>query len=691
MACSLAVVPVAHLVGSPQMETAEARQNFEPGLQADQALIDAGWLRIGAGAAIAAQAMVFSLSVNLSEISGWAYAVVHGILIVSAFATLMFLGRDLVRSAGLALKEQKINIDLLFLLTLLGALAGSLISTFTRTGSVYYEVVAILIVVHTAGKMLGARSRVAALQAADSTREQFDSCDWVQADGSVIKMSAALIREGMQVRVQPGGPISVDGEILSGRGYIQETSMTGEWRPEVRGPGDRVLAGTFSVDGTFILQAREGRRKLDAILEAVREARLAPSQLQGQADRLMLWFLPLVGMVSLATFVIWSLHGPWDRALFNAMAVLLVACPCAMGLATPVAVWGGLARLAAMGLVSRTGDILDALAKAETLYIDKTGTLSAEALVAREWRFAPGFDDRARWLREAVALVESGLAHPIARAVAMGAPAADADQVRGGRPVMRNRRVLPGRGIMAEVALPGDEGAYAWLAIGEKDLVGADQILGGSCTGRVDTSPMEGKRVHVFLDGVPAAEVDLEESWRTGVQESLRALKQLGLRVLVLSGDPGASRALADLPVEVIGGLAPEEKRAIVGGEIAKGRTVVFVGDGINDASAMSLAHVSVAMRGGADLARAASSAVFVGDDLRFLPQAIVLARKVRAGLRRNLVFAAAYNIAGMVLAASGCLHPVAAALLMLGSSVFVSVGALRSSRAGAEARDVAR
>lgn len=635
----------------------------EPGLQADQRLVDRGWLRIGAGATVAGQAMVFSLSVNLSEIDGWAYAVVHGILILSALGSLVFLGGDLVRSAWESVRERRIGIDLLFLVTLLGAFAGSLVSTLTRAGSVYYEVVAILIVVHTVGKMLGARSRVAALRAVDDTREKFEWCDVLQADSSVMRQRAHGLAAGARVRVAPGGAIAVDGEIVAGRGYVQETSMTGEWRPEPRGPGDRVLAGTFSVDGSFEICTSGGARKLDDILNVVGHARLAPSQLQQQADRLMAWFLPLVVGVSVATFAWWMAHGPWERALFNAMAVLLVACPCAMGLATPVAVWGGLARLAKLGLVARTGDFLDVLSRVDTLCIDKTGTLSADTLSVKAWEIEPAFGERELWLRAAVAVVEQGLSHPVAEALLGEVKDGDAPAL-----TMVERQIEPGRGVRAEVR--DVSGAEFQLAVGEWEL-GAQKAV---------PAHNGGKSVYVFVDGELAATVELEERWREGLSDALNGLRELGVSAEVLSGDPRAAEDLGD-GVMVRGGLTPVQKLARIEELVSAGRTVLFVGDGINDAAAMSGAHGSIAMRGGAELARASSMAVFVGDDLRFLPQAIILARVARRSIRTNLLFAAGYNLAGMALAAMGVLHPVAAALLMLGSSVFVSVNALRAGR----------
>ncbi len=654
------------------MSNAAEITDVEPGLQADQRLLDRGWLKIGAGLAVAAQAMVFSLAVNLSEVdNAWAYGVVHGILILAALGALYFLGGDLVRSAWEALRARKISIDLLFLVTLAGALGGSLIGTFTKAGSVYYEVVAVLIVVHTAGKMLGARSRVSALQAVDRTRAKFEVCAVVNANGGTVETRVKDLKGGEIVRVAPGAAIAVDGVIVSGRGFVQETSMTGEWQPVSRGPGGRVLAGTFSVDGSFEIRANEGARRLDAILSAVERARVAPSRLQAQADRLMAWFLPLVVCVSAGTFAWWWFHAPWERALFNSMAVLLVACPCAMGLATPVAVWGGLARLAKLGLVARTGDFLDGLARVDYVCLDKTGTLSAETLTMKAWVMEPGFEGKAAWLKAVVAAVEDGLAHPVAAALRAQGDAGD-EAVR-----VVERRIVPGAGVVARVS--GVDGSMRKVAVGELALL--ERELGVSAGGDGERADVSGKSVWVFVDGQIAARVELSERWREGMREALAGLRALGVEAEVLSGDPEAERALSGVAnVSVRGGMTPEEKQVRVDELVRGGKCVAFFGDGVNDAAAMSAAEVSVAMRGGAELARASAMAVFAGDDWRFLPQAIRVARATRKGIRGNLWFASVYNIIGMGLAAGGVLHPVAAALLMVGSSVLVGVRAMRSS-----------
>jgi cation transport ATPase len=457
------------------------------------------------------------------------------------------------------------------------------------------------------------------------------------------------------------------------------------------------------------------------VLAAVAGARLAPSGLQRQADRFVAWFLPVVAGVSLATFAFWMMRAPWDRALFNAMAVLLVACPCAAGLATPVAVWGGLARLASFGLVARTGDLLDALARCDFVCLDKTGTLSTETLAVRAWVTEPPFRGREAWLRTAVAAVEEGLAHPIAAALQK-----ECNVLRYPPAVVTERRIEPGLGVVALVA--DESGRPVEIRVGERGLVngGASSLAmkdkrqesapakeaiflrpgyGGQVASQLaPAKEAAGKEIFAFVDGAPAATVELAETWREGLDEALRALHALGVETEILTGDPNAAGSFADaglsrdrgdeedtnpgrglkpfrLPV-IRAGLTPEGKLARVEELKTGGRCVAFVGDGVNDAAAMSAAQASIAMQAGAELARAAAMAVFAGDDLRFLPRAIRVARAARRSVSTNLLFAAAYNTAGMALAAAGVLHPVVAALLMVGSSAFVSVRALRSSGA---------
>jgi cation transport ATPase len=353
-----------------------------------------------------------------------------------------------------------------------------------------------------------------------------------------------------------------------------------------------------------------------------------------------------------------------------------------MGLATPVAVWGGLARLARLGIVARSGDFLEALARVDTVCFDKTGTLSESAVAVEGWDFAAGWrePERQAWLKATVAAAEAGLPHPVARALAAREGAATAVT----RLAVMEVRVEAGCGVEANWQETGmirllRVGEAAWVTknatsqsmVDKKPETAADGFPAGLEPG------WSGKRVVVALDGVVAATVTLGESWRSGLVDTLERLRAEGLAVEVLTGDAHPPKGL-DVPVH--GGLSPEQKRARVGNLGREGRTVLFAGDGLNDASAMGAAAAALAVRGGSDLARAAAMATCAGDDLRMLPEAVRVARRVVRGVRGNLLFAAGYNVTGMALAAAGWLHPVVAALLMVGSSVAVAVRALRSA-----------
>lgn len=625
-----------------------------PGVETDFATVLRAWWRIGVAAVVAGQSMVLSLGVNATDPEGAAYWMVHGGLIGAALIVCALLLPALVREAWSALCQRRASVEFLFLLTLLGAFAASLTSSLNRVGDVYYEVVSILLAVYSAGKTLGARSRAKALRAVEETRERFDRAE--RMSGEIVAI--AQLRIGEHVRVRPGGAIGVDGIVRAGASFVRETAMTGEWRPGARGPGDPVLAGTFAIDGELEIEvtAAGGQRQLDAVLAAVAEAQLAPSELQRTSDRLTAWFLPLVLLISLATFVFWTARAGWVQGVFNSMAVLLVACPCALGLATPLAVFRGLARFAELGLVARTGDAIDQLARADHVCFDKTGTLSEEELDVRAWRIEPAFAEFESWIRAAVVAAERGLPHPIARAIAASESSATPS------PAVRaaNVRVVPGCGIIAVV--DGRE-----LRVGSLNWIEPSRLVA-----RGD------RAIAVGVDGGLAAIVELTERWRTGTAEVFQELRGLGFETEILSGDPGWTEAtLHDAAVRA--GLSPEAKREHVAALSRNGRRVLFVGDGINDASAMTEASFAIAMGGGASLARAAAPAVFLGRDLSFLPAAIRLARALRQGVASNLRFAAVYNVVGMALAATGLLHPVIAALLMLGSSAFVAVRTLRT------------
>ncbi len=671
-------MPASAQFASPTGATASCccHEDEAPGLGVGEDRWSKTWLKVAIALVIAGQGMIFGLGYNTADprpsFGSPVYWLLNGGLLLSALIVMALLGPPLFAETWRTLRRGKLTVESLFTLTMLGAFGGSLLSSLTGTGSLYYEVVAIVLAIYTIGKTLGARSRQRALEAAERLRTDFDHA-WIAACGPEGRRRVVLaqLQPGQRVLVAPGEPVTVDGVIVNGEGYVAETAINGETEPVRRGVGESVFAGSYAVDAALEIEARAlaGERKLDAILATIEAARLKPSRLQAQADRLTRFFVPFVLTVAVATFFGWLPFAPWQQALFDAMAVLLVACPCALGLATPIAVWSGLMNLSRLGLVCGSGDFLDALAGARHLVFDKTGTLSGERLSLADFRALAGFEGA--HLRALIEAAERPIRHPVAEPLkALGA---DPDQVVACR--VSASQLVPGRGLKATVLDP--DGREHALLIGARELMPPEAQPVFIKEAEAGTAK---RQVFVCCDGQPAAVILLEEKLRADAAAMMGELRELGTELAIVSGDPQPRwKDLAG--VTVTGGMLPEAKVRFVEERESRHEPVIFIGDGVNDAAAMAVSSGGIAMGAGADLTKAAASAVLAGENLRALPDAIRVCRRIQNAVRGNLVFALAYNVLGMGLAAAGILHPVAAALLMLGSSLFVSWRAARSAR----------
>ena len=619
---------------------------------------------------VAAQSMIFGLAINLSPPSGTARMVLHGALALSAVAVFALAGMPLVRSSWRAACAGRIVFDQLFLAGVLAAFAASVHCTFTGIGHVYYEIVAILLAIYTFGGLITDSRRREALDAAGDLGSEFSRCGVLHSCGSVEEKDVAEVAAGELTVVGPGQPVCVDGTVEEGTAFVREAALTGEPFPVVKRTGDFVRAGSYSVDGRLVIRAVTAgdSRTLDGLLRSLREARTRPSRLQREADRLASWFLPGVLVVASATFAFWTWRAGWSHGLFNALAVVLVACPCAMGIATPVAIWSALAAFARRGLITRDPDLVEKLAGIDTAVFDKTGTLAEETMFVVDFVAAEGFDRDE--LRSAVASLEAASDHPVARAFRgnneKNLPASEI-------------RILPGSGISGIVA--------GWnLEIGNHSVV-PDRLRSEALALAQSSNAMRESATHavyVVSDGRLAGVAVLRESLREGVLEILARLDSMGIRCEVMTGDRAEAAALHHLP-NVRADLLPGEKVDPVRSLQAAGRRVLFVGDGINDSAALAAADAAIAIRSGAPIARESADAELAGSDLDSIAGAITKARDSVRAIRGNLRFAACYNLLGIGLAAAGFLHPVAAALIMLASSFTVTTRALRS--AGVETR----
>ncbi len=628
------------------------------------------WLRVAIAGVFAGQGMVFSLALNMTPppFASMAYWILHGGLILSALAVMAFLGGPLFTSTLAMFRGKRLSVEGLFTLSLLGAFVGSVVGSLTGQGSVYYEVVSIVIAIYTFGRMLGERSQTKMKLESARLRERFDRVTVQSGEGDWQECSLAEVSVGALVRVEPGGPFTVDGIIQTGVGYVQETALTGEPLPVVRRAGDRVRAGAWAVDSRFELLVEQGAgtRELDAILQTVEGADGQPSELQTQANDLIRIFLPIVVVVSAATAIFWGQNGTWMDAVLNSMAVLLVACPCALGLATPVAISQGLFLLAQHGLVSRDGALIDALARTKRVFFDKTGTLGESDLRVTELWVDTDLPIKRNELLASVLTAESRLEHPVARALTKYLKSEGIEDCCE----LQNLKVIAGQGIAYD--LDAAEVRHRFQ-VGEASIAESEQAI-EEVLKRLHEK--KGRRVFVYLNDRVVACFVLGERLRVGVDQIWADLDSLEIRSHILTGDPLPELSLPP-NVQIEPGLSSVDKVKRVRQSLGAGEWPLFVGDGINDVAAMLQASGSIAMHSGAGLARSVAIGQLLDDRIEVIPQAVSLSRAIIKKLRGNLFYAFAYNLIGMTLAATGILHPVAAALIMLVSSFWVTARAL--------------
>ena len=618
------------------------------------------WLRLAVGLFVAAQTMTLAIAINHTPPDNPSVKLSLQLGMFAATVLVMvLLGWPLASEAFRQIQQRRVTMEALFVLCLAGTFGLSCLSLATGDGPVYFEVVSILLIVYSVGRMVSTHSRTKALSTLrDLTDTLAVARQVLSIEGREVRrlVDVAELGEGQQVQVLPGELIPVDGRVLKGESFVRETPFTGEWKPQRRSPGNTVIAGTLCEDGALLLEVTGtgGRRRFDDLALLIEQARRSSTSLQRQADHFVAWFLPTVLVVAAATAIFWLWWAGLQTALMRSLAVLLVACPCAAGLATPLVLWSVIGRLAKRGLVVRSGEAIERFAAADSAIFDKTGTLGDPRLRVSALEL-PAEDWHRRKVLAIIAAVERHSDHPVARALQTlvtepGGPKVDVLWCR----------TLPGRGITSNVRVPALSESTTETVTIARDAAADD----------TETT------IAVTIDDQQVARFALDEQLRDSAAEAVQQLERLGLGVRIMTGDGWAgARHVADL-APTSSAMSPESKyaavRALRRGKHRYARPV-FVGDGLNDAAAMAAAHTSIAIASGSDVAMEAAAATLHGDDLRLVPEAVRLARRAVWAVRTNLLWAVSYNLVGMTLAASGRLDPVLAALLMAASSVLVS------------------
>ena len=546
---------------------------------------------------------------------------------------------------------------------------------------VYFEAAAVITVLVLLGQVLELRARErtsgaikALLGLAPKTARR------VREDGADEDVTLDLIGVGDRLRVRPGEKVPVDGEILEGRVSIDESLLTGESMPVTKAPGDKAIAGAVNMTGSFVMRAEKvgADTLLSRIVQMVAEAQRSRAPIQRMADKVSAWFVPAVIVAALAAAAVWGLVGPEPRfayALVAAVSVLIIACPCALGLATPMSIMVGVGRGAQAGVLIKNAEALERFEKIDTLVFDKTGTLTEGRPAVTAIKAAPG-QDETELLRLAASL-ERGSEHPLADAIVRAArdkglalsEAEDFDS-----PI--------GKGVTGMV-----DGKR--VVLGGTRLMIEEGVELGALATDAETMRLEGATaIFATIDGKLAGVLGVADPIKASTPEAVRALKAEGVRLVMMTGD-NRTTALAvarRLGIdEVEAEVLPEDKARVVQTLRGEGRVVAMAGDGVNDAPALAAAEVGVAMGAGSDVAIESAGVTLLKGDLQGLLRARRLSRAVMRNIRQNLIFAFAYNVAGIPIAA-GVLYPafglllspaVSAAAMAL-SSVSVISNALR-------------
>jgi P-type Cu+ transporter len=500
----------------------------------------------------------------------------------------------------------------------------------------------------------------------------------VLRDGREVAVAADALVVGDEFLIRPGEKIATDGVVIAGRSAVDSSMLTGEPVPVEVGPGDPVTGGCVNAGGRLTVRAtRVGAdTQLAQLARLVTQAQAGKAPVQRLADRVSAVFVPVVIAIAAVTLLGWLAAGGSAAGAFTAaVAVLIIACPCAMGLATPTAILVGTGRGAQLGILIKGPEILENTRGVDTIVLDKTGTVTAGKMTLTDVVAAPGVDERD--LLRLAAAVEAGSEHPIAAAVTVAAVTAGARGIPGTLPDISDFSAHAGQGISALV--DGHAvlvGRRDWLA-GEWALTVPEPLAR-----RADEAEEKGQTAtFAAWDGAVRGVLVVADTIKPTAREAVSRLRAMGLHPVLLTGDnERAARAVADAVGidDVVAGVLPSGKLDVVKQLQGDGRTVAMVGDGVNDAAALTQADLGLAMGTGTDAAIEAADLTLVGGDLRAVPDAIALSRKTLAVIKGNLAWAFGYNVAAIPLAASGLLNPIIAAAAMAFSSVFVVTNSLR-------------
>ncbi len=644
-------------------------------------------IRIGVAGAIAINVMLAALAMY----SGWLTNGIEApyerffryVSLVLTIPAILGPGRVFFAGAWAALRTRTLHLDLPIAIALGAGFGRGVVNTVTDTGPIYFDGVTVLIFLLLVGRFLQQRGQRAATDASEllySLTPQ--GARVVDSDGRVRELPAAALLPGMLLEVRAGDTIAADGIVTDGRSSIDLSLLTGESRPVTVEQGTTVFAGTLNVASAIRVQIeRAGEEsRVAKLLRQVEESTRRRAPVVVLANRLAGWFVGIVLVLSVVTYIVWASVDP-SAALDNAIALLVVTCPCALAMATPLAVTVATGRAARRGIFIKGGDAIEALSHPDVLILDKTGTVTEARVSLVHW-------DGPEWAKPLVLALELESTHPIAdgfrRAFSAVAPTGESVGQPAGQPMasptvlhtVEESTHIAGGGIVGRVGGRG-------VVVGSPSFVlhQIGRVADASTAGTRAAPPADESLtpVWVAIDGDVVARAGMGDPVRADAAGSVQALKAAGWTVRLLSGDAepvvrSVGRALGIAPDDCRGGATPEEKLRVVE-DLSRTHRVVMVGDGVNDAAAIAAAAVGIGVHGGAEASLATADVFLTTPGLQPLVELVRGAGNTMRVIRRNIAFSIAYNIVGVALAITGTINPLVAAVMMPLSSLTVVLG----------------
>ncbi|MCI0454947.1 MAG: heavy metal translocating P-type ATPase [Candidatus Dadabacteria bacterium] len=637
---------------------------------------EALWIfaRLGLSVFFAMNVMMLSYTDYFYPFEKNVASMINYIMLALTTPVMIILGAPILKNSIRGISKLALNMDTLIVLGTFSAYVLSAISTFKAQGRVYFDTASMLLVLVTVGRFLEANAKARTSNAIKELLELSPKEATVIRDGIEEVVPAESLKKGEIIKVIPGENFPVDGEVIDGEGSVDESMLTGESKPVFKEKASLVFAGTANLDGRLIFKATDvgDEMVLSRLCTLLEEARRSRAPIERFADRVSSFFIPSTVIVSVATFIVWNLKSGIDTALMNSLSVLLISCPCALGLATPMAIWVSLGRAAKEGILIRTGETLEKLSSIKRVFFDKTGTLTKGRM-----ELTSVFADSDSRVSEGdlisiSASLESNSEHPLGKSLVEFA------NKRGYTLLpVSDFKASAGMGIQGKV---GELGETIYIGSGrfmEKNgLEYTENILKEKTEqesrGKTPVFCGWGKKVNGILG--------FSEELREEAGDTISNLKDLGVNIYIITGDDKyAGEAISKiLGIEVKSELLPEDKVNVIKALKNSSGLTAMVGDGINDAPALASADVGIALGCGVEITRESADVSLLGNDLKKIPWVLQLAKKTQRKIKENLFWAFSYNTIGIGFAVFGTLKPVIAALAMILSSLFVLGNSLR-------------